>query len=393
MPPRRVRAAPAHPALARPALARLARARLARARLPLACLPLACLALAWLALASAAPAAAQPATLRIATGQIAPFVLLQGGQLSGFSVDLWTELARRLGADVVVTDLGRGSSEAQLQAVRNGAADMAISAIAMTPAREELVDFSAAYFDSGLQIMVRPGAGAAWRAALAAVLSPAIGQILLAASLVVLLLANVLWLVERRGNPYFQRGYVRGVLEGLWGVMLIIATGEHGERENNGAVKRLTVVAMWVVGVVLVAQFTAMVTASLTVQQLESSIQGPGDLPGKTIATAPGSIAADYLTALHLPYVAITSAQEGYDRLLDGTVQAVVFDAPTLQYWQARLGSSDLQVVGPLFRPVKYGIAVAPGSPLRKRINEALLAMYADGSYEEIYHKWFAQTK
>lgn len=351
------------------------------------------LAMACLALLGGAPAAAQPATLRIATGQFPPFVLAQGDQLSGFSVDLWTELARRLGADVVVTDLGRGSIEAQLQAVRSGAADMAISAIAMTPMREDLVDFSAAYFDSGLQIMVRPGSGSAWRAALAAVLSLAIGQILLAAAVVVLLLANVLWLVERRGNPYFQRGYVSGVLEGLWGVMLIIATGEHGERENNGAVKRLTVVAMWVIGVVLVAQFTATVTASLTVQQLQSSIHGPGDLPGKTIATVPGSIAADYLTSLHLPYVTITSAQEGYGRLLDGTVQAVVFDAPTLQYWQARLGSGDLQVVGPLFRPVKYGIAIARGSPLRKRINEAVLTMYADGTYEDIYRKWFAQAK
>ncbi len=77
-------------------------------------------ALACLALLGAAPAAAQSATLRIATGQFPPFVVLQGGQLSGFSMDLWTELARRLGANVVVTDLGRGSSEAQLQAVRNG---------------------------------------------------------------------------------------------------------------------------------------------------------------------------------------------------------------------------------------------------------------------------------
>ena len=160
-----------------------------------------------------------------------------------------------------------------------------------------------AYFDFGLQIMVRPETASAWRATAAAVFTRANGEILLVGALTVLLLANVLWLVERRNNPYFQRGYLRGVAEGLWGVMLIIATGEHGERENNGAVKRLTVVCMWGVGVVLVAQFTATVTASLTVQQLRSSIQGPGDLPGKTIATVPNSIAADYLTALHLPYV------------------------------------------------------------------------------------------
>lgn len=350
-------------------------------------------ALACLALLAGAPAIAQPETLRIVTGRIAPFVLPQDGPLAGFSVDLWTVLAQRLGVSPVVTDLGRVGAEAQLQAVLNGEADMAMSAIAMTPAREQAVDFSMAYFDSGLQIMVRPESASAWRATLGAVLTRANAEILLVGVLTVLLLANLLWLVERRNNPYFRRGYLRGVLEGLWGVMLIIATGEHGERENSGAVKRLTVVGMWVIGVVLVAQFTATVTASLTVQQLQSSIKGPGDLPGKTIATVAPSVAADYLTALHLPYVTIASAQEGYDRLLDGTVQAVVFDAPTLQYWQTRLGGGELQVVGPVFRPVKYGIAVARGSPLRKRINEVLQDLYADGTYEDISRKWFAQAR
>jgi len=38
------------------------------------------------------------------------------------------------------------------------------------------------------------------------------------------------------------------------------------------------------------------------------------------------------------------------------------------------------------------GIAVASGSPLRKRINEALMSMYADGIDEEIHRKWFAET-
>ena len=148
--------------------------------------------------------------------------------------------------------------------------------------------------------------------------------------------------------------------------MLIIATGEHDERENNDGVKRLTVVAMWVVGVVLVAQFTA---------------------------TVAGSLAAEYLAARNLPYFTISSAQEGYDRLLDGSVQAIVFDSPTVQYWAARLGGGDLQVVGLVFRPVKYGIAVARGNPLRKRINEVLLELYSDGTYEEISRKWFSQAK
>jgi ABC-type amino acid transport substrate-binding protein len=46
-----------------------------------------------------------------------------------------------------------------------------------------------------------------------------------------------------------------------------------------------------------------------------------------------------------------------------------------------------------VFRPAKYAIAVPIGSPLRKRINEALLGMQADGSAEEIERRWFATNR
>jgi hypothetical protein len=38
-------------------------------------------------------------------------------------------------------------------------------------------------------------------------------------------------------------------------------------------------------------------------------------------------------------------------------------------------------------------MASRSGSPLRKQINEALLKMYVDGSYEDFYTKWFSQGK
>ncbi|MDS4020036.1 MAG: transporter substrate-binding domain-containing protein [Candidatus Competibacter sp.] len=331
--------------------------------------------------------------MRVVTGQIPPFVFKQGDALTGFSIDLWNALAQRLKADFSLTELGLHSESKQLQAVQRGDAELAISAITMTVEREQQVDFTLPYFDSGLQIIVRSQDSDPFLTMIEALLSPAIGQILVAALLIVVLLAHVLWLVERRGNPFFQKGYLAGIVEGLWGVMLIIATGEHGDREAPSGVKRLTVALMWLLGVVLIAQFTATVTSSLTVQQLQSSIQGPDDLPGKTIGTVPGSIAADYLTQHGLSYTAINNADEGYNLLMRGQVQAIVYEAPTLQYWAARRGNGALQVVGPIFRPEKYGIAVASGSPLRKSVNQALLTMYADGSYEEIYRKWFSQGK
>jgi polar amino acid transport system substrate-binding protein len=69
-----------------------------------------------------------------------------------------------------------------------------------------------------------------------------------------------------------------------------------------------------------------------------------------------------------------------------------VFEAPTLQYW-VRQRSGAGQIVGPVFNPERYGIAVPLGSPLRKRINTALLEMQADGSFEAMRGRWFGQQR
>jgi polar amino acid transport system substrate-binding protein len=202
-----------------------------------------------------------------------------------------------------------------------------------------------------------------------------IGELFGVAILIMFLLANVLWLIERRNNPSFRKKYLAAIGEGLWGSMLIVATGEHGDRDAANVIKRIAVVAMWLLGVVLVAQLTATVTSSQIVAHFQSEILGPADLPGKTIAATPDTIAGDYLSAVGLPFRRMGNPDEGIRMLTQGDVQAVVLNSAALQYLAAKRGKGVLQVVGPIFRPYKIGFAVREGSPLRKPINEALLAM------------------
>lgn len=329
--------------------------------------------------------------LRVAIAPAAPFVLPQTSPPEGFSVDLWNEVARRMHVEFTWTVLAKQT--ALLPAMEHGDADVAISAITMTPEREKRVDFSLPYFDSGLQIIVRAQSESSFLATFRSIPWLAIGQLVGITIAIVLLLANLVLLIERKRDSNFQKPYLRALGEGLWVTMLIIATGEHGERDAPGVWKRILVPAMWLIGVVLIAQLTATVTSSQTVARLQSNIRGPNDLPGKSIGTVPGTIAADYLTQRGLPFVNVNTADDGVRMLMQGDVQAIVYDAPTLQYWAAKRGNGVLAVVGPIFRPAKYGIAVANGSALRKSINEALLAMYEDGTYEQIYGKWFSADK
>jgi polar amino acid transport system substrate-binding protein len=329
--------------------------------------------------------------LRVAISPVSPFAFHKGEEWTGFSIDLWDAMAKRLGVSYEWVEVK--SRAEQLQAIQRGDADIAMAAVPQTPDAEQMYDFSVPYLDSGLQIMVNTQQNHSWLDSLRSLPYGTLLRFFVAVLVIVFVLAHVLLFEERRNNPDFPKGYFRGLSEALWGVMLIIATGEHGDRDAPNIVKRLIVASMWLLGIILVAQFTATVTSSLTVQELQSTIQGPGDLPGKTIATVPGSLAATYLTELGLPYTEIPSAGEGLDKLFRGQVQAIVFEAPTLQYLAAKRGKGALQIAGPIFRPQKYGIAMATGSPLRKQINEVLLKMYDDGAYEDIHSKYFSQSK
>ena len=343
------------------------------------------------------PAAAFCATplpdqnVRVVTIATAPFVLPKTDPPVGFSIDLWNEVARRMhvGSTLRLVD----APDQLLTAVQSHEADVAIGAIPITPEGEQIVDFSVPYFDSGLRIAVRAQYEGGIIRTLKSIPWVAIGHLMVAAVFIIVLLANVLWLIERRKNKQFSKNYLSAIGEGLWGTMLIIATGEHGDPDAPGVIKRIAVVLMWLFGVILIAQLTATVTSTQTVERLRSSIRGPDDLPGKTIASVPGTVAGDYLTARGLPFVTVTYGPDAIRMLIRGDVQAVVFDAATLQYWAGKQGKGVVQVVGPIFRPQKYGIAVAEGSPLRKRINAALLGIYRDGTYERIYSAWFSLSE
>lgn len=336
---------------------------------------------------AAVPASA-PTALVVATLPTAPFVIPKSDPLAGFSIDLWNEIARRM--NVSTTWKAVASEQELLQMIQRREADVGIAAIALTPAKDGIVDFSHPYFDAGLQIMVRAQNDSGFAATLASVPWAAIARLSAIVAVIVFALANVLWLVERRQNQEFRKGYWRAIGEGLWGTMLIIATGEHGERDAPRVVKRIVVVCMWLLGVVIVAQLTATVTSSQTVDRLRSSIQGPDDLPGKTIVSVSGTVAGDYLTRRGLAFASVRYGPDAIRMLLSGEAQAVVFDAPTLQYWAAREGNGQVQVVGPVFLPEKYAIAVGEGSALRKPINQALLQLLADGTYERLRADWFA---
>lgn len=123
-------------------------------------------------------------------------------------------------------------------------------------------------------------------------------------------------------------------------------------------------------------------------QNIESKITGVQDLSGAKVATVTGSSAAGSLTAHAITFTGVSTVNDAYRQLDSGRVDALVFDAPVLQNHIELTRSTNETLVGGNVTRETYGIALPIGSPLRKKINETLLDITADGTYDELYFKY-----
>jgi len=100
----------------------------------------------------------------------------------------------------------------------------------------------------------------------------------------------------------------------------------------------------------------------------------------------------DYLRSRNIEATEFANIEEVLRVLRQSSVDAVVYDAPVLLYYASHQGKGKMQVVGNIFRKESYGILFPSNSPHRKPVNEALLKIRENGTYDRLYQKWFGSN-
>ena len=325
------------------------------------------------------------APLKIITIERRPFAFLSDQKLTGFSIDLWRLVAKELGRETEFA-IAKTFPE-MLKTIETGDADAAIANISITSDREARMDFSQPIFDSGLQILVREGAGQV--SLMSTVLSwEILGWVIIALVLLVAA-ANIMWFFERRAQAYFEYPYREGLWRSFWWALNVIVNGGFEERVPQSRGGRVFAVMLVIASLFVVSIFVAKITAALTVGELRTQIQSYDDLYGKKIGTTSGSTSAAFLESRSIrfrPYSEITSM---FAALESGALDAVVHDAPIVAYFAATDGRGRVQTAGKIFRPEKYGIALPQNSELVEPINRVLLRIREEGIYDTLIEKWF----
>ena len=341
----------------------------------------------------AQPALAQTHTVNVAVRVLPPFVVQQqDGHLSGFSIDLWNAIAAKQHWTThfdAVPDV-----DAQLAAVAARKDDVAVGAVSITAERDLRYDFSQPILSGGLQILTRTQKAGpeatAFDSLMHLLFSPSVLVWLGIAMVLTIVPANVVWFLERRHpEGMIDKQYFPGIFQAFFWGMGTLATQADSMPRHWGS--RIVAVLWMFTSVVFVAFYTATLTASLTVQQFRSAINGPDDLPGKAVATVTGTTSADYLHDSGVKATAYASIEEAVKALGDKKVDAVVYDAPVLQYVANADGTGNIGVVGPVFHAGDYGYAFSNGSALRKEVDSTLLGLRESGDYDTISAHWFGK--
>ncbi|MEH2312111.1 MAG: basic amino acid ABC transporter substrate-binding protein [Nostoc sp.] len=129
---------------------------------------------------------------------------------------------------------------------------------------------------------------------------------------------------------------------------------------------------------------------AIAVREDNQNIKDFNSLKGKKIAVQIGSTGADF--AKTIPNAKISTFNSGpefFQDLLNGNVDAVVSDAFATLYAIKNGKLEGIRVVADLLTQEYYGIATPKDSPHLDAINKAIATLLSNGTYKQIYQKWF----
>ncbi|AJE44765.1 transporter substrate-binding domain-containing protein [Celeribacter indicus] len=331
------------------------------------------------------PLAGGAQDLTLATVTRPPFSMVEDGEETGFAIDLWRALAEDLGWDYEIRRVG--SFPDMLGLIERGEAHAAIANISITADRELVMDFSQPIFEAGLQIMVP--ADDSTRSVWSLILSRDLLVDMFAAFCLLFACGMLMWYFERRKQPYFDMPVRHAMFPAFWWALNLVVNGGFEERQPRSLLGRLFGVVLVISSLFVVSIFVARITTLLTIDAIQSNVNGLNDLYGRQVGTIGSSTSAAFLDRRDLRYVSFDTPAALFGAFEEGRIDAVVYDAPLLAHYVNTAGQGEARLIGQIFLPENYGIALPSNSPYANALNHSLLKLREDGTYDTIYRKWF----
>jgi polar amino acid transport system substrate-binding protein len=350
------------------------------------------LAIALVSLVFAGFAVAQDAPLKVAVYDVPPYRHVEpDGSIDGLSADLWRRAAENLGRKYHLVPVAQ--MEEILKGLEQKDYDAAIGAITITPARLARVDFSYPAHRSGVAVAVRENTGP--MTALTSYGS-VLGELtpLVALTFALLIVMGVaMWLAERPMRPHGHESVVDTLRDGIYWAVVTMTT-VYGDKTPKTTAGRVIAVVWMLASVALVSILSTSIVSRMTAERVVGGLRlTEADLAGKRLAAVAHSSGAEYLDERHLRYASFDDLPAALTALSRGEADAVVNSVGALQYLISTRFKNTIRPPQGVLEPAYMAIALPPGSPLKKPLDEALVGITASQEWRQVEDGYFGRQE
>uniref|UniRef100_A0A673LQT4 Glutamate receptor n=1 Tax=Sinocyclocheilus rhinocerous TaxID=307959 RepID=A0A673LQT4_9TELE len=373
----------------------------------------------------------QGITLKVVTLLEEPFVMVaenilgQPKRYKGFSIDVLDALAKILGFKYEMYQVADGKyGSPQANGSWNGLigelmgkrADVAISAITITPDRENVVDFSKRYLDYSVGILMTkteerlnifsllaPFDLAVWACIAAAI--PVVG-------VMVFLLRRIQSVCSQNPpGPHQPASVTTSFQSAIW-IVYGAFVQQGGESFMSSMALRIAMGSWWLFTLIVCSSYTANLAAYLTVSRMDNAVQTFQDLSKQTelsYGTVRDSAVFEYFRVKGTNPLeqdstfaelwrtinknqgqdnSVTSPAEGI-RKVKRDPYAFLWDMAVLEYAALTDDDCTLVVTGNSMSSKGYGLALQHGSPYRDLFSQKILDLQEKGDIDILKQKWW----
>ncbi|KAJ8391776.1 hypothetical protein AAFF_G00085480, partial [Aldrovandia affinis] len=380
----------------------------------------------------------QGVTVRVVTLLEEPFVMVaenilgQPKRYKGFSIDVLDALAKILGFKFEIyqvpdskygTQLPNGSWNGMIGELIAKRADLAMSAITITPERESVVDFSKRYMDYSVGILLSKPEEKINIFSLFAPFDLAVWACIAGAIPVVGVLIFLLKRMQSvRGQdppgPHQQQQPAGSLSNSLHSAIWIVygAFMQHGgDSIVNSMALRIVMGSWWLFALIVCSSYTANLAAYLTVSRMDNAVRTFQDLSRQvdlSYGTVRDSAVYDYFKAKGTNALeqdstfaelwrtisknnghdhSVSSPSEGIRKAKKGPY-AFLWDKAAVEYAALTDDDCTFAVTGNSMSSKGYGIALQHGSPYRDLFSQKILELQDKGDLDVLKQKWWPRS-
>uniref|UniRef100_A0A8C7WC22 Glutamate receptor n=1 Tax=Oncorhynchus mykiss TaxID=8022 RepID=A0A8C7WC22_ONCMY len=351
---------------------------------------------------------------------VAENILGQPKRYKGFSIDVLDALGKILGFKYEIyqvadgkygTPTFNGSWNGMIGELISKRADLAVSAITITPERESVVDFSKRYLDYSVGILMRKSEEKINIFSLLAPFDLAVWACIAAAIPVVGVMIFILRRVQsvRPAGGHQATSVSTSLQSAIW-IVYGAFVQQGGDSILGSVALRIVMGSWWLFTLIVCSSYTANLAAYLTVSRMDNAVRTFQDLSKQmdlAYGTVRDSAVYEYFRAKGTNALeqdstfaelwrtinknnghehSVSSPSEGIRKV---NSFAFLWDMAVVEYAALTDDDCTLTVTGNSMSSKGYGLALQHGSPYRDLFSQKILDLQEKGDLDILKQKWW----